>query len=47
MKYTRIKINDGKSTCPICGHTNDHMIGDICSHCVKITVKGVVFYAKN
>lgn len=44
QKYIRINALNNKSACPICGRANNHLTGDCCQHCVKLTIKGIVFY---
>jgi hypothetical protein len=44
-KYIKIIKSGSNSTCPVCGAVNNHITGKVCSHCVKVTVKGIVYYA--
>jgi len=45
-RYIKTLIIDGQSICPYCGEINNHLKGDVCEHCLKVTIKGIVFYRR-
>ena len=46
-KFIKIKVQNFKSICPVCGQMNDHLTGNVCKHVKKVTVKHIVFYLNN